>query len=133
MISARAVGAGAFVIIGLVLFACALFLIGDRRMLFERRFPLYAGFSRLCELESGSSVRVAGANAGEVTGIEVPNSPSGKFRVRMEVREAFQPIIRTDSIATTQTEGLVGGVYVNIAAGTEKAPPLPMGGTIQGR
>jgi len=36
MISARAVGAGAFVVIGLLLFAVALFLIGDRRMLFER-------------------------------------------------------------------------------------------------
>jgi phospholipid/cholesterol/gamma-HCH transport system substrate-binding protein len=133
MISSRAVGAGAFVVIGLLLFAVGLFMIGERRMLFERRFPIYTEFSRLGELEIGSTVRVSGASAGEVTDIILPNSPSGKFRVKMEVREALHPIIRTDSVAATQTEGLVGGVFVNIAAGTDSAPTLPDGGTIRGR
>ena len=133
MISSRAVGAGAFVVIGLLLFAVGLFMIGSRRMLFEKRFPVYTEFARLGELEIGSIVRVAGAKAGEVTDILLPNSPSGKFRVKMEVREALHPIIRTDSVAATQTEGLVGGVFVNIATGTDKAPILPEGGTIPGR
>lgn len=133
MISSRAVGAGAFVVIGLALFGTALFMIGERRMLFERRFTVYAEFSRLGELEPGATVRVAGANAGEVTDIALPASPSGKFRVKMEVREALHPIIRTDSIAAPQTEGLVGAVFVNIAAGTDKAPRVPSGGTIRGR
>jgi phospholipid/cholesterol/gamma-HCH transport system substrate-binding protein len=133
MISSRAVGAGAFVVIGLLLFAVGLFMIGERRMLFERRFTVYTEFSRLGELEVGSTVRVAGANAGEVTDIALPNSPSGKFKVKMEVREALHPIIRTDSVAATQTEGLVGGVFINIAAGTDAAATLPPGGTIVGR
>jgi phospholipid/cholesterol/gamma-HCH transport system substrate-binding protein len=133
MISTRAVGAGAFVIIGLLLFACGLFLIGDRRMLFERRFALYTEFSQLGELEVGSDVRVAGANAGEVADIEPPTSPSGKFRVRMLVREALHPIIRTDSVAGVLTEGLVGGVYINIAGGTDQAARVPVGGIIPGR
>ena len=34
MTSSKAVGAGAFVVIGLLLFAVALFMIGQRRMLF---------------------------------------------------------------------------------------------------
>ena len=133
MISSRAVGAGAFVVIGLLLFAVGLFMIGERRMLFERRFPVYTEFKRLGQLEVGATVRVAGANAGEVTDIQLPTSPSGTFRVKMEVREALHPIIRTDSVAATQTEGLVGGVYVNIATGTAQAPPVPEGGTIPGR
>ena len=133
MISSRAVGAGAFVVIGLLLFAVGLFMIGERRMLFEPRFPVYTEFKKLGQLEIGATVRVAGANAGEVTDIRLPASPSGTFRVKMEVREALHPIIRTDSVAATQTEGLVGGVFVNIAAGTEQAPPLPEGGTIRGR
>jgi phospholipid/cholesterol/gamma-HCH transport system substrate-binding protein len=133
VISKRAVGAGAFVLIGLFLFAVALFMIGERRMLFERRFTLYAEFSRLGELEPGAPVRVAGAGAGEVVDIELPSRPSEKFRVKMEVREALHPIIRTDSIAVPQTEGLVGGVFVNIGAGTDQAPRVADGGTIQGR
>ncbi len=133
MISSRAVGTGAFVVIGLLLFAVGLFMIGERRMLFERRFPVYTEFKRLGEIETGMTVRVAGANAGEVTDIQLPSSPSGKFRVKMEVREALHPIIRTDSIAATQTEGLVGGIFINIAAGTDKAPRVQENGTIPGR
>jgi phospholipid/cholesterol/gamma-HCH transport system substrate-binding protein len=132
MISSRAVGAGAFVVIGLLLFAVGLFMIGERRLLFEKRFPVYTEFAKLGELEVGAIVRVAGANAGEITEIVLPTSPSGRFRVRMDVREALHPIIRTDSFASTETEGLVGGVFINIATGTDQAQPLPSGGTIRG-
>jgi phospholipid/cholesterol/gamma-HCH transport system substrate-binding protein len=133
MVSARAVGAGAFVVIGLLLFSVVLFMIGERRMLFDRRFTVYTEFSRLGELESGAPVRVAGADAGEVTDIVLPRTPSEKFRVKMEVREALHPIVRTDSFAVTQTEGLVGGVFVNIHVGTDAAPRVEDGGTIPGR
>ena len=133
MISSKAVGAGAFLVIGLLLFAVALFLIGDRRMLFDRRFTVYTEFSRLGELEVGTPVSVAGAKGGEVVDIELPDSPSGKFRVKMAVREALHPIIRTDSIAVPQTEGLVGGVFVNIGTGTDQAPRVADGGTIPSR
>src|SRR5436190_4240092 len=133
MISSKTVGAGAFVVIGLVLFTVSLFMIGERRMLFERRFTVYTEFSRLGDLETGAPVRVAGASAGEVTDIGLPRTPSEKFRVKMEVREALHPIIRTDSLAVPQTEGLVGGVFVNIGAGTDQAPRVADGGTIPGR
>src|SRR5947207_8660449 len=133
MISSRAVGAGAFVVIGLLSFAVALFMIGERRMLFERRFTVYTDLARLGELEPGAPVRVAGADAGEVTEILIPSTPSQKFRVKMEVREKLHPIIRTDSVAVPQTQGLVGGVFVNIGVGTDRAPQVKDGGTIPGR
>jgi phospholipid/cholesterol/gamma-HCH transport system substrate-binding protein len=133
MVSAKVVGAGAFVIIGVLLFTAALFMIGERRMLFADRFELYTEFAKLGQLEQGSIVRVAGMNAGEVTEIRVPASPAERFRVKMQVRSDLHPLIRTDSIATAQTEGLVGGIYVNIATGSERAAQLPTGGTIPSR
>ena len=133
MVSSKVVGAGAFVIIGVLLFTAALFMIGERRMLFEDRFEVYAEFARLGQLEPGAIVRVAGMNAGDVTDIQVPTSPTEKFRVKMRVRDDLHPLVRTDSIASAQTEGLVGGIYVNIAAGTAEAPEIPEGGTIQSR
>jgi phospholipid/cholesterol/gamma-HCH transport system substrate-binding protein len=133
MVSAKVVGAGAFVIIGVLLFTAALFMIGERRMLFADRFVLYTEFATLGQLESGSIVRVAGMTAGEVTDIRVPASPAERFRVKMEVRSDLHPLIRTDSIASAQTEGLVGGIHVNIATGSETAPQLPTGGTIPSR
>jgi phospholipid/cholesterol/gamma-HCH transport system substrate-binding protein len=133
MTSSRVVGAGVFVVLGVALFTAALFMIGSRRMLFENRFPLYTEFSKLGQLEEGAVVRVAGMDAGEVTRIEIPRNPEGKFRVRMEVRDDLHQLIRTDSVATTQTEGLVGAIFVNIAAGTDEAPQIAEEGTIAGR
>jgi len=133
MVSSRVVGAGAFVVVGLLLFTVALFLIGERRMLFKDRFPVYTEFAKLGQLEMGAVVRVSGADAGEVTDIHVPTSPAGKFRVKMEVREDLHQLIRMDSVASTLTEGLVGAIFINIQTGTEQRPEVPEGGTIPSR
>ena len=133
MTSAKAVGAGAFVVIGALLFTVALFMIGERRLLFTKRYSVYTEFAQLGQLENGAVVRVSGMDAGEVTEIKIPALPSEKFRVRMEVREDMRQLVRADSVATPQTEGLVGAIYVNIGAGTDQAPIVPTGGMIAGR
>ncbi|MBI1874683.1 MAG: MCE family protein [Acidobacteria bacterium] len=125
MPSARAIGTGAFILIGLLLFAVALFMIGERRMLFAKKFEVYAEFSRLSGLQQGAPVRVAGMMAGEVKDIQVPPGPDSKFRVRLQIRDDLHPLVRTDSVATIQTEGLVGGMFVQVGAGTNQAPPAP--------
>ncbi len=131
--SNKVVGAGVFVVVGLLLFTAGLFLIGERRMLFAERFSVYTEFASLGQLTSGAIVRVAGADAGEVTEIQVPRSPEGKFRVKMEIREDLHQLIREDSLAVTQTEGLVGAIFINIQTGTEARPEVPEGGTIPSR
>ncbi len=123
---------GAFVIGGLVLFAVGLFLIGNRRMLFERHFEIHTHFANISGLQNGALVRVAGMEAGEVTRIEVPGGPSERFRVRLRVREDLRPIIRTDSVASIQNDGLVGNKFVQIQAGSEGAPAIDDEGTIPG-
>jgi phospholipid/cholesterol/gamma-HCH transport system substrate-binding protein len=121
---------GAFVIGGVLLFAVGLFLIGNRRMLFERNFEIYTQFSDISGLQNGALVRVAGMEAGEVTLIEVPGGPARQFRVRLRIRENLRPVIRTDSVASIQNDGLVGNRYVQVQAGSEAAAPVEDGGTI---
>lgn len=133
MLSSRAVGAGAFVLIGVLLFTVALFMIGERRSMFSRRFAVYTEFAGVGQLAVGASVRISGLEAGEVDDIEVPRSPSGKFRVRLLVRRDLHRLVRTDSVATTATEGLVGAEFVNITGGTDTAPLVPDNGTIPSR
>ncbi len=129
----RLVFVGAFVIGGVLLFAVGLFLIGNRRMLFDSTFSAYAEFANISGLENGAAVRVAGMGAGEVDEIRVPPSPSGRFRVRMRLREDLHPLIRVDSVATIQTDGLVGNKYVQVDAGTDKSPIVQSEGTVQSR
>jgi phospholipid/cholesterol/gamma-HCH transport system substrate-binding protein len=124
---------GAFVIGGIVLFAVGLFFIGDRRMLFTDTFAVYAEFSNIAALEIGSKVRVAGMDAGEVETIHVPTGPTGRFRVKMRVRDDLRPLLRLDSVAAIQNDGLVGNKFVHIEAGTEESALVPDNGTIRSR
>lgn len=124
---------GVFLVGGVLLFAAGLFLIGSRRLLFVDQFELNAQFGRVTGLQVGSPVRVAGLDAGEVTEITIPPSPSERFAVSMRVREDVRQLIRTDSVAGIQTDGIVGNTFIQVSIGSEDAPIVPPGGTIRGR
>jgi phospholipid/cholesterol/gamma-HCH transport system substrate-binding protein len=122
----RKVSIGIFVVGGLVLFGVGMFLIGDRHQLFARHIEYYSEFVNLAGLTNGAKVRVAGMDAGQVLAIDVPDSPPSRFRVRWKINAKLGGLVRTDSVATIGTEGLVGGTYLSIrpgsAEGVEAAP-----------
>ena len=130
---ARAIGVGAFVIGGLVLFSVGLFLIGDRRMLFRKTFEVRSQFSRISGLQSGAKVRVAGLDAGEVDGD--PRARRAQREVRRRDADSRRlsgsSSVRTRS-ASIQNDGLVGNKFVQIEAGTDSAPIVADGGIIVG-
>jgi phospholipid/cholesterol/gamma-HCH transport system substrate-binding protein len=129
----RLAAVGAFVVLGLLLFAVGLFFIGNRRMLFSNTLDVHAEFSRIAGLQNGAIVRVAGMNAGEVEAIQLPASPSAKFRVQLRVRKDLHQLIRLDSVASIQNDGLVGNKFIQVESGTDASPMVPEGGTIQSR
>ncbi len=102
----------------LLLFGVGLFLIGDSNKLFTKSFEVYAEFSKITGIANGSKVRVAGMDAGTVTDIEVPSQPEGKFRIHFRIVEKLHPIVRQDSIASIQTDGLLGNKYLQVNAGS---------------
>ena len=115
---------GAFVIGGLLLFGLGLFLIGDRRMLFSKSAEYYTEFAQISGLQAGAKVRVGGMDAGEINEIQVPQRPGSKFRLKFRIVEKLFPVIRTDSITSIQTDGLLGNKFLQIDIGTTgSAPP----------
>jgi phospholipid/cholesterol/gamma-HCH transport system substrate-binding protein len=129
----RLIGLGLFVLLGIGLFAVALFTIGERRFLFARTFDVLAEFQDVSGLLEGAPVRVAGMEAGEVRTIAVPTAAGEPFRVRLQIREDLSPLVRNDSVATIRTQGIVGGMFVHVTSGTEAAPPAADGTTILSR
>ena len=130
---ARLAGIGVFVLGSLALFAVALFMIGDRQMAFATKFTVYTEFKKITGLQPGGIVRVSGAKAGSITQILPPATPNQKFRVKLELTEELHQLVRTDSLATIETEGLVGGSYLGIGMGTDAAKPVAPNATIAGR
>ena len=113
---------GIFVIAALALFTAGLFLIGNRHEAFARHIEYYAEFTDLSGLTKGAKVQVAGMDAGQVVEIGVPSSPAARFRVRIRINESLRGLVRTDSIATIGTEGVVGDTYLLIHPGSSRAP-----------
>ena len=82
---------GTFVAGGLLLFAVGLFLIGDRRLLFTEHFEVEADFGNVTGIVVGTSVRLAGLDAGEVLGLEIPSRP-----VSWNLRQSFANLLNID-------------------------------------
>ena len=127
---ARMAGIGVFVLGGLLLFTVGHFMIGDRQMAFAKKFTIYTEFKKITGLQPGGIVRVAGARAGAIKNIVPPTTPGGKFRVELEITEALHPLVRLDSLASIETEGLVGGNFLGVGSGTEASSTAAPGATI---
>jgi phospholipid/cholesterol/gamma-HCH transport system substrate-binding protein len=121
----RYVGVGIFVIVGTALFALAIFLIGNQHNFLAKHVELYTEFKNLDGLAKGAKVRVAGFDAGEVTDIIMPTSPSAGFRLKLQLSEHVRGLVRTDSVATIATEGVVGDKFLAIGLGGSKSPEAP--------
>ncbi len=126
----RYMGVAIFVILGTVLFALALFLIGNRHNIFAKHFDLYTEFKNLNGLANGAKVRVAGLDAGEVTDISVPRSPSAGFRLKLRLNDQVRGLVRTDSLASIATEGVVGDKFVLIGLGSSTSPEAAPNSTL---
>ena len=124
------VSVGLFVLGGLSLFGVGLFLIGDRRQAFGKHVEYYSEFQSLAGLASGATVRVGGLDAGEVTAIGVPDSPPSRFRVKWRISVRFHGLVRGDSVASIETEGVVGETYLAVRPGTPHARQAKPSATI---
>jgi phospholipid/cholesterol/gamma-HCH transport system substrate-binding protein len=129
----RSFTVGLFAIAGLTLFTVGLFLVGNRVEAFARHMDFYAEFTNLAGLSKGAKVQVAGMNAGQILDIAIPDSPSSRFRVKLRINEKLHGLVRTDSVATIGTEGVVGDTFVLILPGSSKAPAAAAQSTLSSK
>lgn len=129
----RYLAVGIFIVVGLTLFALGIFLVGNRHEAFSRHLLLYSEFADVDGLTKGSKVRVGGLDAGEVTKIDVPDSPRSKFRVQMRINEQLHGLVRTDSVVTIDTEGVVGEIFLSIHPGSPGAAIAQPNSTLEGK
>ena len=129
----RFLAAGLFLIAGVTLFTLGIFLVGNRHEAFSHHLLLNAEFADVDGLTKGSKVRVAGFDAGQVTEIGVPDSPKSQFRVQMRINEQLHGLVRTDSVVTIDTEGVVGETYLTIHPGSPGAAIAQANSTLQSK
>jgi phospholipid/cholesterol/gamma-HCH transport system substrate-binding protein len=121
---------GAFIIAGLAILVSAIFIIGQKQYLFTPTYRLNTQFGSVVGLDSGAEVRVGGVHGGSVRSVELPTNPNDKITVRMDLDQSTHKIIKKDSVATIETEGLLGNEYVAITFGSVQAADVADGDAI---
>jgi phospholipid/cholesterol/gamma-HCH transport system substrate-binding protein len=122
---------GLFIIAALAVLFTGVFLIGTRQALFRRTYRVKADFQNVAGLANGADVRVGGLHEGTVKNIQLPTRPDGKMTVNMDLEDHTHDVLKSDSIASIKSEGLIGDKYIEISFGSDNGAPLKNGDTIQ--
>src|ERR1700721_1130556 len=126
----RAARLGAFIIAALTILASGIFLIGGKQYLFSSTYTLNTKFGSVVGLDSGAEVRVGGVHSGSVRSVTLPSKPTDQITVAMDLNSSTHSIIKQDSVATLETEGLLGDEFIAISFGSANGTNVADGGTI---
>ena len=114
----RAARLGAFIVVTLAILVVGVFIIGSKQYLFSSTYQLKAQFDNVAGLDAGGDVRVGGVHSGTVRNIVLPRKPGEKVTVVMDLGRSTHEIIKQDSVASIETEGLLGNQYMAISFGS---------------
>ena len=115
----------------LAILAVCVFLVGRQETKFGSNYRVRSEFANVAGLSEGADVRVGGTRKGTVRSIQLPKTPDGKVVVTMDLAKETQVIVKQDSVASIQSEGLLGDKYVEISFGSLEGGKLKGGETIE--
>lgn len=123
---------GLLILLGLLVAVGALFVLASQGNLLSRTYEINARFGRVQGLKAGASVFYNGIDVGRVEEVRLPRRPGDPILVRMSIAERARPLIRQDSRAVIQTDGLVGNMVVSLGGGSLSTPSVADGGFVPG-
>ncbi len=126
----RAARLGAFIVATLAILIAGIFIIGSKQYLFSSTYQLKALFDNVAGLDAGGDVRVGGVHSGTVSSIVLPHKPGEKVTVVMDLGKSTHEIIKQDSVATIETDGLLGNQYLAVSFGSSGQADVRNGDTI---
>ncbi|MCC5973817.1 MAG: MCE family protein [Rubellimicrobium sp.] len=112
---------GAFTLAGML--GIVAFVLWFARIELDRQFAYFdIAFTSVSGLSAASDVRFSGLPVGQVVSVGLSPDGDGTVNVRIEI-DADTPV-RTDSIATIESQGVTGVSFVGISPGTPEADLL---------
>ena len=124
---------GILVIASFLLLGFGIFYVGGQAGFFTDTYAIKALFESANGMNRGADVWLEGVPVGSVSSVAVADSedPMQSVEIGMDINSEYQNMIRTDSVLTIGTIGLLGDGYVDIVRGYT-GDVLVAGDTIQG-
>ena len=110
---------GLLIVAGLIIFTLGVFFIGNKQNLFGDSIMLSSVFKNVNGLQLGNNVRYSGVNVGTVKDIKFLNDTA--ICVDMLIDRESGNLIKYSSVATINSDGLVGSMVLNILPNSERA------------
>jgi phospholipid/cholesterol/gamma-HCH transport system substrate-binding protein len=121
---------GIFVSIGLALVMVAILVLGSTENMLQRKTRYLIHFPNVEGLISGAKVVLAGVQVGTVEDVDF-DSQRRDVVTKIAVVDSATAWVRKDSVASIETQGVLGDKYVVITAGATDQPTLPPGSEIE--
>lgn len=125
--------------VGIVSLIAIIFLVlgvtfagGDKGLFLQKTSRVRARLADVGGLKKGSSVTMGGMVVGRVTGIRFADDHDSKIETEMEVRSEVRDRIRTNSVPTVRTQGMLGDRYIDLSTPAEAGEVLPEGEYLTG-
>jgi len=130
----RELRVGILVVTSVVLLAVAIFYIGGDTGFFTPKYKMKVYFHSADGLHKGALVLVNGVRIGNVSDINLTADPDANRAVEVELQlnKSYHDMIRTDSVATIGTVGVLGDQQVEFTRGSSSKPAIEDGGMLQG-
>ncbi|MBX7145003.1 MAG: MlaD family protein [Oligoflexia bacterium] len=120
--------AGLFIVAAIVLLSVGIWILGQERQVFSHQQEFHTVFKDIQGLTQGASVRLGGIAIGRVSSFKfAPDQTEQRIDVAFLVNQDYIDRIREDSLATLQTQGLLGDRILNILPGKSEKRVLPGG------
>lgn len=105
---------GIFVVIGLICIGYMSIKLGDVTIFGDNSYSLFAKFSSISGLKTGSSVQMLGVDIGKVNSMVLDQDTQLAV---VELRIQNDIVVYDDAIASIKTSGIIGDKYVQIDPG----------------
>ncbi|MBI6117295.1 MlaD family protein [Salegentibacter maritimus] len=110
---------GLLIIAGIIIFSLAVFSIGKKQNLFGDSILISSVFKNVNGLQPGNNVRYSGVNVGTVKDIKFLNDTA--ICIDMLINRETGSLIKYSSLATINSDGLVGSMVLNILPNSQAA------------
>lgn len=127
-VNKRAIGVGAFIIVGLLFLLGGVLTIGNLHSTFQKKMTVSTVFGDVNGLVAGNNIWFSGVKIGTVKKLEF----YGKFQVKviMNINIESQQYIRKDALVKIGTDGLIGNKILIIYGGSSTVAEIEEGDSL---
>lgn len=127
----KSIKVGFFIIAAITLFVLAIYFIGSKNNLFNRKSFIYCVFNDIRGVVPGNSVRFSGISVGNVKDIEITSDST--VILKLSIRKDYTRYIYKNSIVEISQDGLMGNKILVVSSGTSDSGQIVEGDTLNAK